>query len=100
MAHPSLERAIVVGLRHTKYGEVVGAFLERAGDKARLSDDEVREWTRETLGRHKAPAHIFWLGEDGIDASVPMTGSGKIKKYELRKLGDEIIASRGSELVV
>lgn len=100
MAHPSIDRAIVVGLRHTKYGEVVGAFLQRVAGQERLSDDEVREWTRETLGRHKAPAHIFWLGEDGVDANVPMTGSGKIKKYELRKLGDELVASKGGELVV
>ncbi|GME41276.1 putative long-chain-fatty-acid- ligase protein [Neofusicoccum parvum] len=100
VAHPSIERAIVVGLRHAKYGEVVGAFLERSPDKVRLSDDEVREWTRQLLGRHKAPAHIFWLGEDGLDASVPMTGSGKIKKYELRKLGDELVAAKGAEFVM
>ncbi|KAK0664700.1 Acyl-CoA synthetase family member 2 [Lasiodiplodia hormozganensis] len=100
VAHPSIDRAIVVGLRHTKYGEVVGAFLQRVAGQERLSDDEVREWTRQRLGRHKAPAHIFWLGEDGVDANVPMTGSGKIKKYELRKLGDELVAAKGGELVV
>lgn len=100
VAHTSIERAIVVGLRHSKYGEVVGAFLERAPGKERLSDEEVREWTRQRLGRHKAPAHIFWLGEDGVEANVPMTGSGKIKKYELRKLGDELVASKGTDLTV
>ncbi|KAL1652048.1 putative NRPS-like protein biosynthetic cluster [Diplodia intermedia] len=100
VAHPAIERAIVVGLRHTKYGEVVGAFLQRVAGQERLSDDAVREWTRQHLGRHKAPAHIFWLGEDGVDTNIPMTGSGKIKKYELRKYGDELVAAKGGELVV
>jgi acyl-CoA synthetase (AMP-forming)/AMP-acid ligase II len=90
--HAAVERAIVVGLPHPKYQvrrdhecgvgmglnaentqEVPVAFLQRIDEAKRPSDESLREWTRLTLGRHKAPVHIFWLGEDGVPADVPMT---------------------------
>lgn len=92
--HPAVERAIVVGLPHPKYQvrgaqkkvwqhelstnstqEVPVAFLQRVLEAQRPSDESLREWTRLTLGRHKAPVHVFWLGEDGAPADVPMTVS-------------------------
>ena len=91
--HEAIDRAIVVGLPHTKYGEVVAAFLQRAVGAARPGDEAVREWTRQTLGRHKAPAHVFWLGEDGVTDQIPITGSGKIKKFEMRKIGQDLLAA-------
>lgn len=91
MKHEAVERAIVVGLSHVKYGEVVAAFIQRRQGGQRLTDDEVREWTRQTLGRHKAPAHIFWLGEGGVPSDIPITGSGKVKKFEFRKLGESLL---------
>jgi acyl-CoA synthetase (AMP-forming)/AMP-acid ligase II len=91
--HDAVDRAIVVGLPHTKYGEVVAAFLQRAAGASKPTDEEVREWTRRTLGRHKAPAYVFWLGENGVTDQIPITGSGKIKKFEMRKIGEELLAS-------
>lgn len=87
-----------MGISNSRYGEVVGAFLEHStgtpsvGQKP--TDEEIRTWTRQALGWHKAPVHIFWLGEDGVPNDIPQTGSGKIKKFELRVLGEAIIASR------
>ncbi|KAK4061629.1 uncharacterized protein Triagg1_10258 [Trichoderma aggressivum f. europaeum] len=92
VAHPSISRAIVVGLKNKHYGEVVGAFVELGDSGNRLTDQEVRDWVRKTLGNHKAPAHVFWLGQDGVPADVPLTGSGKIRKFEMAKLGDEILS--------
>lgn len=160
--HPDIDRAIVVGVKHKRYGEVVAAFLERAagvqhqtsstspsspeahtiteaiqngdtdtitsevlratandpasaisraielGDHANLAqnilkssaatqpltDDAIRQWVRERLGRHKAPAYVFWLGEDGVPAEIPLTGSGKVRKFEMAKLAEKIIARR------
>ncbi|UKZ82203.1 putative NRPS-like protein biosynthetic cluster [Trichoderma virens FT-333] len=92
MAHPSISRAIVVGLKNKHYGEVVGAFVELGDNGNKLTDQQVRDWVRKTLGNHKAPAHIFWLGQDGVPADVPLTGSGKIRKFEMAKLGDEILS--------
>jgi hypothetical protein len=36
--------------------------------------------------------HVFWLGEDGVTADVPITGSGKIKKFEMKKIGQELLS--------
>lgn len=91
MKHAAIERAIVVGLPHSKYGEVVAAFLQRAQSQEKPTDNDIREWSRQTLGRHKAPAHVFWLGEDGVAGDIPITGSGKVKKFEFRKLGEALL---------
>ncbi|KAH6604994.1 hypothetical protein Trco_006701 [Trichoderma cornu-damae] len=91
VAHPSISRAIVIGLKNKHYGEVVGAFVELGENGNKPADQQVRDWVRQTLGNHKAPAHVFWLGQDGVPAEVPLTGSGKIRKFEMAKLGDEIL---------
>ena len=97
--HPAIARAIVVGVRNDHYGEVVAAFLQRKASAAAAaaaasshpSNDEIKQFTRQTLGRHKAPVHIFWLGEDGVPGTVPLTGSGKLKKFEMARWGEEIV---------
>ncbi|KAL2396638.1 Acyl-CoA ligase sidI [Exophiala dermatitidis] len=102
VAHEAIDRAIVVGIKHSRYGEVVGAFLQRAqnatGRYAHLSDEGVRDWVRMKLGRHKAPAYVFWLGEDGIPATVPLTGSGKVRKFELARLAEQLISKDRAKL--
>ncbi|KAM4066922.1 AMP-binding enzyme [Hirsutella rhossiliensis] len=92
MAHPSIDRAIVVGLKDQHYGEVVGAFVERRPGAAKPGDDEVREWVRAVLGKHKSPTHVLWLGEGGVPGDVPLTGSGKVRKFEMASLGNEVLA--------
>lgn len=91
MAHPSISRAIVVGLKNKHYGEVVAAFVERVEGGEKPSFQELKEWVRQRLGGHKSPAYVFWLGDNGIPADVPLTGSGKVKKFEMAKLGDELL---------
>jgi long-chain acyl-CoA synthetase len=84
-----------VGLQDKRYGEVVGAFLglTEGGEQQRPGDEVLRRWVRERLGHHKAPAHIFWLGQGGVPTEVPLTGSGKVKKFEMARLGDELLRS-------
>jgi acyl-CoA synthetase (AMP-forming)/AMP-acid ligase II len=88
--HPSIARAIVVGVSHPRYVEVPSAFLlhEEGTEKPGLED--IKSWVRKVLGRHKAPVHVFWLGED-CNAEVPLTGSGKIKKFVLRDVAEGIL---------
>ncbi|PHH81938.1 hypothetical protein CDD82_7477 [Ophiocordyceps australis] len=96
MAHGAVAKAIVVGVKDTHYGEVVAAFLELRGKADRPSDSQLRDWVRTQLGKHKAPAHFFWLGENDVPRSVPLTGSGKVRKFELARLGDELLRQRDS----
>lgn len=93
MAHPSISRAIVVGLKNNHYGEVVGAFLSLAENASKPDDAELKQWVKKRLGGHKSPAHVFWLGEGPVPGDVPLTGSGKVKKFEMAKLGDSLLKS-------
>lgn len=89
--HPSVGQAAVVGLTDAKYGEVVGAFLQQRVSQNRPSTASLQDFVRKTLGWHKAPSHIFWLGEN---EDFPTTGNGKIKKHVLKTQGDEVIKNR------
>ncbi|KAJ4393918.1 hypothetical protein N0V93_003135 [Gnomoniopsis smithogilvyi] len=99
MAHPSISLAVVVGLKDDHYGEVVAAFLDgKTKDTAsHLTKAEVRDWVTKRLGKHKAPAHVFWMGEGGVPATVPLTGSGKVRKFELAKVGEEILKKQAGQ---
>lgn len=84
----------MIGITDPKYGEVVGAFIKLAPGAGRPTDDELRAWTRETLGRHKAPQYVFVFGEEGASGTVPVTGSGKVRKVELREMAMAVLAER------
>ncbi|KFX95685.1 hypothetical protein O988_05694 [Pseudogymnoascus sp. VKM F-3808] len=72
------------------------AAAAAAAATTRPSDDDLRTWVRAVLGRHKAPAHIFWFGDAEVGmGEVPQTGSGKVKKHVLREVGGRIVAGRG-----
>lgn len=93
-AHPNIELASVIGIPDQKYGEVVGAFIQISPNHTRPTDEDLRTWTRETLGRHKAPQHVFVFGEEGVPSTVPVTGSGKVRKVELRQMATDALARR------
>jgi fatty-acyl-CoA synthase len=76
--HPSVAEAAVVGVPDDRMGEVVAAFI-RVAPAATTDRDELFAYLRERLSPQKTPAH--WIFVD----SYPLTGSGKIQKFELRK---------------
>jgi acyl-coenzyme A synthetase/AMP-(fatty) acid ligase len=90
VSHPSIARAIVVGISHPKYVEVPVAFLQLEDGTQQPDLEEVKKWVRKVLGRHKAPTQVFWLGKD-CDAEVPLTGSGKVKKFVLRDVAEGLV---------
>lgn len=89
--HPAIELARVIGIPDQKYGEVVGAFIRISGDKTRPSDEDICASTRDILARHKTPRYIFVFGEGTIPSTVPLTGSGKVRKVELRQMAKEVL---------
>ena len=58
---------------------MVGAALVVA-DPDGFDRDAAAAWLAEHLPAHKRPARFLVLAE----GSVPMTGSGKVRKHELR----------------
>lgn len=77
LEHPSIAEVAVVGLPDEKWGEIVACFL-RAEDGA-PDVEALRSHCRERLSPQKTPQ--VWAAIDAF----PLTGSGKIQKFELRE---------------
>lgn len=75
--HPAVQEAAVVGVPDEKWGESVKAVIVlRKGMTA--TEDEIIDLCKEHLSSYKKPKSVeFW-------DSLPMTGSGKIMKNEIR----------------
>ncbi|KAH8882046.1 acetyl-CoA synthetase-like protein [Thozetella sp. PMI_491] len=80
--HEGIANASVVGIKDSRFGEVVGAFLESRDGK--ISDDEVWGWVGQTLARQKVLNHIFWLGD----------ACGKVKKSVLQDIINKLIEGK------
>jgi acyl-CoA synthetase (AMP-forming)/AMP-acid ligase II len=89
--HPSVVQSSVVGLKDEHYGEVVAAFLERRAGAVKPGLEELQEFVRKTLGRYNVPVHVFWVGAGEDVEDFPKTSSGKIKKLDLRTIGNSLI---------
>jgi fatty-acyl-CoA synthase len=76
--HPKVEDVTVVGVPCPKYGEQLVAWIKlRSGEKAEASD--IADFCKGQIAHYKIPAHVRF-----VDA-FPMTVTGKIQKFEIRK---------------
>lgn len=91
VAHSSVSQAAVIGVPDPKYGEQICAFLEPACNGRLPSDAELQEWVGQTLAKFKRPKHIVWLGSCAEFQAWPKTGSGKLRKPDLRIIAGKIL---------
>lgn len=77
--HPAVVEAAVVGVPDPRWGEVGRAFV-RYGAGGGPTPEELRGFLATRLAKYKVPVHV-----DVVDA-LPRTGSGKVRKAELRRL--------------
>ena len=91
--HPGILAAFVIGVPNRYYGEVPGAFiqLDLRNKTPRPPFEELRRWTSERIGKHKSPQDVFVFGENGVPDAVPVTGSGKVQKHELREISRRVL---------
>ncbi|MDR2472797.1 MAG: AMP-binding protein [Tannerella sp.] len=82
----------VAGIPSEKYGEEVGAFII-LHDGATLTEEEVREYCRGKIARHKIPRYVLFVTE------YPLTGSGKIQKFKLKDVGLNMLKDKGIEVI-
>ena len=80
--HPEISDVQVYGVPDEKYGERVAAAIIKKKD-ASLTDEDVKEYCRENIAHYKVPEYVDFVEE------YPMTASGKIQKYKLRKAAVE-----------
>ncbi|MEU6414408.1 long-chain fatty acid--CoA ligase [Microbispora sp. NPDC046933] len=76
--HPAVAEAAVVGVPDDTWGEVGRAFVVPCPGTA-VTPGELRDFLRPRLAKYKIPVYV-----DVVDA-LPKTGSGKIRKPDLRR---------------
>ena len=82
MAHPDILLAAVVAKPDDKWGEVPCAFVELKDGTAPTEDDLIA-FSRETLAGFKAPKKVVFQ-------ELPKTSTGKIQKFQLRKIAADL----------
>lgn len=83
--HPKVKMAQVFGVPDARLGEVGCAYIElKPGEET--DEDEVIGFCREHMANYKAPRYVRFVGA----GDFPLTSSGKVKKFELRKRAVEI----------
>ena len=80
--HPAVSIAAVVAKSDEKWGEVPCAFIEKVKDKD-VSEKELIDFCKETLAGFKVPKKIDFR-------ELPKTSTGKIQKFELRKIAKKL----------
>jgi len=80
--HPAVKDVQVIGVPSEQYGEEVMAWIILKEGKT-ATEDEIKEYVRGHLARHKTPKYVRFTD------SFPMTASGKIQKYKLREAAIE-----------
>ena len=77
--HPDIMEAAVVAENDEKWGEVPHAFVTVRPGVDDLTEAAVIGFCRDHLARFKVPKHVTFT-------LLPKTATGKIQKYELRRL--------------
>lgn len=76
--HPKIKDVQVVGVPSKRYGEeILACIILKEGEQA--TEDEIKEYVRGNIARHKIPSFILFMD------AFPTTASGKIQKYKLRE---------------
>ncbi|MDR1730385.1 MAG: AMP-binding protein [Prevotellaceae bacterium] len=89
---PEIKDVQVAGIPSKKYGEEVGAFIILK-EGATLTPEEVQDFCRGKISRHKIPKYVFFIDQ------FPLTGSGKIQKFKLKDVGLALSAEQGIEII-
>ena len=76
--NPNILEVAVIGIPDEKWGEVGKAMIVLK-EGAKMTEEEALKFLRDKLAKYKIPKYIEFTSE------FPKTGSGKIKKAELRK---------------
>ncbi|MEV4344862.1 long-chain fatty acid--CoA ligase [Actinoplanes sp. NPDC049596] len=75
--HPAVHQVAVIGVPDAVHGEEICAVV--VTDEGSITADELIEWSREKLGKHKYPRQIRFA------ETLPLGPSFKVLKRELRK---------------
>ncbi|MBO0753648.1 MAG: AMP-binding protein, partial [Bradyrhizobiaceae bacterium] len=88
--HPKVQDVQVFGVADPKYGEELCAWIKvREGET--LSEDEVRGFAEGQIAHQKIPRYIEFVTE------FPMTVTGKVQKFIMRRTVEERLGLKRAE---
>jgi fatty-acyl-CoA synthase len=76
--HPKIEDVQVIGVPDPKYGEEICAWIKLRKDES-ATDQEIIDFCKGQIAHYKVPRYIRFV------EGFPMTVTGKIQKFEMRK---------------
>lgn len=80
--HEKVKDVQVIGVPDAEYGEEIMACVV-LNDGAEMTEDELKDFVRENIARHKVPRYVEFVD------SFPMNAAGKILKYKMRENATE-----------
>lgn len=83
--HPDVLAAAVVARADDRWGETPCAFIELK-ENCNTAEQDIIEHCRKNLASFKVPRMVVFC-------ELPKTATGKIQKFELRKLADELMSA-------
>ncbi len=85
--HPAVNDVQVIGVPDDKYGEELCAWIRlREGQEGQVSEDDIRAFCKGQIAHYKIPRYIRFVDE------FPMTVTGKVQKFVMRKQMAEELA--------
>lgn len=85
---PGVAEVYAIGVKHYKYGEIVGAFV-RAEDGANITAEDIRDQCDGNIPTLSIPTYYWFVGQGGDIEEFPMLSNGKVSKPALRKIAEE-----------
>ncbi|MGZ8803551.1 MAG: AMP-binding protein [Mycobacterium sp.] len=87
--HPDIVDAQVVGVRDERYGEELMAWIRVADGAQPPTADSLRAFCAGQIAHQKIPRYVQVIDE------FPMTVTGKVRKVDLRKRGEDLLGGGG-----
>lgn len=91
--HPKVKDVQVIGVPDQQYGEEIMACVILK-DGAELTEDELKDYIRSHMAKHKTPRYIDFVTE------FPMNAAGKILKYKMRENAIEKLGLQKAKNIV
>jgi fatty-acyl-CoA synthase len=91
--HPQVKDVQVIGVPDKQYGEEIMAYVILK-DKVTLTADELKDYVRSHMAKHKTPRYVDFVTE------FPMNAAGKILKYKMRERAVETLGLQADSRIV